>query len=103
MIHEFLSREFMFYYESLLCTWYLVHCTTRIPTLFFVLCTLYNNLYQVASIKTLFVEIQDSFVLRISTSSFFIRRSSFDITRRGGQVSSIKYQDARNCAKYYGL
>ena len=30
MVHEFLSKEFMSYYESLLCTWYLVHCTIRI-------------------------------------------------------------------------
>ncbi len=36
--------------------------------------------YQVSNIKTLFVEIRDSYDSRISTSSFFNQRSAFDIS-----------------------
>jgi hypothetical protein len=41
--------------------------------------------------ETLIVAIRDSYVSRISTSSFFNQRSVFDITRRGGPVFRSSY------------
>ncbi len=56
MVHEFLSKEFMSYYESLLCTWYLVPGTIRIlNSAFFNRRSAFDILksikYQVSSIK----------------------------------------------------
>ena len=46
--------------------------------------------YQVASIKTLFVVIRDSYDSRILTSSFNIQRSVFDIFKSSKIVRSTK-------------